>query len=322
MWYDHPTDDPWFYTSRTPETKEFNGEPVYRWSPIEPYRASILACIEEQEFCNPVRGRCLKFTQDANFSELYTSLGFTRGQAASAIRIVDTTFAFGLGFLVDMMAPGDALLASKTVREGSQYAQLPVTQWRSEVARWFSISLVLLQMGLLEGVTGPLDSEMRQLWVLERDPDLVANCRRQRFGNAAEARNFNLSVLVAVLAGGSVIAVLGSTIDKLVGFAQRVLRPASRGRFYWLLDSLFQHQRLAYEAAGVRPWLDADTVVPVSCGQVPETDLRIVSQPRLFHRMDAAHGASPLNDAKGIDGDSSTLDPYCIVSEIDPEARH
>ncbi|KAG7286926.1 hypothetical protein NEMBOFW57_006426 [Staphylotrichum longicolle] len=211
-----------------------------------------------------------------------------------------------------MMPSGDALLASKTVVDGSQIAQLPVTQWRSEVARWFSISLIILQMGLLEGATGPLDPEMKPYWVLDKDPDLITSCQRQRFGNAADARNFNLSVLIALLVGGSVIITLGSTIDKLVGFAQRLVRPTARGRFYWVLDSLFQHQRLAYEAAGVRPWLDADTVVPVAYGQAPEANLRVVSQPRLFHRMDAVHGAPFLSDAKDFEGDSQALDPYCI----------
>lgn len=322
MYYDHRVDDPWFYTTREPLiTETLNDNPVNIWVPYEQFLASILGCIEEQELCNPGSGRCLKFTEEANFPELFTSLGFTRGQIASARRIVSTTFRYSLGSLMHMMPSGDALLASKTVVDGSQIAQLPVTQWRSEVARWFSISLVILQMGLLEGATGPSDPEMKSYWVLDKDPDLITSCQRQRFGNAADARNFNLSVLIALLVGGSVIIVLGSTIDKLVGFAQRLVRPTARGRSYWVLDSLFQHQRLAYEAAGVRPWLDADTVVPVAYGQAPEANLRVVSQPRLFHRMDAVHGAPFLSDAKDFEGDSHALDPYCIVSEIDPEAR-
>ena len=273
MFYYHPTDDPWFYTTREPVIETlYQGKVVQMWQPIEHYLPSILGCIEEQEFCNPVDGRCKRFNHDTNLTELYASLAYSRGQMASATRIVDSaSVGSNLGFLVNMLADGDAVLASNTLWEGSQMAQLPVTQWKSEVGRWFSLSLILLQMGLIEDVTGPQDPELRASWVLRNHTDLIRSCERQRFSNAVDARNFNLSAIIAVLLAGSVIIILGFTIDTLVGFIQRIFRSTTKARYEWTMDGLFQQQRLALQAAGVEPWYDVDTVVPVS---VPRNDIQ------------------------------------------------
>jgi hypothetical protein len=212
------------------------------------------------------------------------------------------------------MLPGDVLLASKTVdSDGMQYAELPLTQWQSEVGRWFSISLILLQMGLLEGVTGPQDPLMRKFFLRYNSTDKIADCQRQRFRNAVDARNFNLTALIVVLVLGCIIIALGLTIDTAVGLIQKMSRRGTRLRYHWLIDGLFQQQRLAYEAADVRPWLDTDTYVPVSHAGIPPVDFSGASQPQFCHSTEG-NGRWAETEGKGHWGNND-IDPLCVVDE-------
>jgi hypothetical protein len=311
MYYYHRADDPWFYTTRTPDVMQFKNESIPLYRSREMWLPSILGCIEEQELCNPLHAKCASYTQGTNFTDLYSHLQLSPNQRASASRIFDATLSFSLGFLVDKL-PGDVLLASKSVWEGTQHEELPVTQWRAEVGRWFSISLILLQMGLLEGVTGPSDPSMRKLWIRYNTTSMIADCQRQRFRNVVDARNFNLASLIVVQVLGLAVIALGLTIDTAVGLIQAMSRRGTRLRYHWLRDGLFQQQRLAYTAAGVQPWLDTDTYVPVSHAHIPPLDCSDpLQQESGYSHNDNLVRVKP--DGKGHYG-YNDVDPLCLIN--------
>ncbi|KAK0704535.1 hypothetical protein B0H67DRAFT_591615 [Lasiosphaeris hirsuta] len=56
-------------------------------------------------------------------------------------------------------------------------------------------------------------------------------------------------------------------------------------RLQWLLDGIFQQQRLAYETVGVGGWRDADTKVPTTDeDDFAGIDASDMSHPRLQHK--------------------------------------
>jgi hypothetical protein len=159
------------------------------------------------------------------------------------------------------------ILASKTILGGSQYGQIPKDQWRTEVGRWFSTSLNVIQTGLVEFVTGPSNSGLRQYVTEISGADAPADCKRQRIRNVASVRNFNIVAVVIVVALGLVIIAVGLSIDTVVGWVENRLKRRSKRHLSWTLDGIFQQQRLVLEAAGAGGWSHTDTDIPTTVEQ-------------------------------------------------------
>jgi hypothetical protein len=74
---------------------------------------------------------------------------------------------------------------------------------------------------------------------------------------------------------------------------------------------MFQQQRLALEAAGVRPWLDAHTYVPICDTHIPPLDWRDPSHPRIYHRIEDNLLGTPTEYKRR--GNRDDMDPNCVV---------
>ncbi|KAF4461234.1 Cytochrome P450 [Fusarium albosuccineum] len=240
-----------------------------------------LMCVEEQELCNPNTHRCVKFTRSTNLHDFIPDLELSEAQRQTAVRIVLFVTTYHLSYVASRLPT--QLLASMTVLLRRQEMYLPKDQWRKEVSRWFSIVLHLLQTEFIEYVSGPSDPARLPFYnsVLGE----IDDCKKQRISNAPGFRNFDAVALITVLVAGGVIILFGLSVDTVVGYVQKKLRRGEHLRLGWLLDGVFQQQRLAFEAAGVGPWVDVDKVVPMTDEKhFPSVDLQDPLYPTLYKR--------------------------------------
>lgn len=287
--YTAPNYDPIFGTGMSINTTEFGA--LYNGSTT----LSILGCLQQYEICNPAGPGdpvCMvyKHSSHADYdpSAIFKSLGLSEKQLATFIRLD----AIQVGTNLAAVATGSLFLASRTLFRGFQWAQIPSTQWRLELSRWFSEGLVMMQQGFVDSATMP---ENNGLYFPELS-GAAASCKHQIVRNVTGLQNFNMLAIVIVLVLGSIIIVLGLTIDSIVGYVQRRFPGASEGWVHWTLDGVFQLQRLAYRGAGVRSWHDEDTYIPIVDGRaLPGVDPRTMAfaecgseeELRLMHREEA-----------------------------------
>lgn len=240
-------------------------------------------CVEEHVVCNPNKdgpGRCANFTRATPAIDPFDTLDLSETQKMTAARIILFLVPTGLSEIVSRTSP--QLLASMAVSLRQQFQPLRVDQWRREVARWFSIGLHLLQNDFIEYVSEPAEAT-RDLAHEEYETlgDLDF-CKKQRIGNVVGFQNFNAMALFAVLIIGIIIISAGLGIEILVGAAQKILRKGEQHRLQWIVNGIFQQQRLAYEAAGVQPWDKLDEFVPMTDeNNFPYVDTRDAKHPRL-----------------------------------------
>jgi len=294
MTYFDPVYDMWFLTDPQSTLNITNGgELVLLYTADRP--VTIMGCVEEQELCNPTiagEARCKRFTPSVSDNKLFSSINLNPAQIATARRLRIILLTNDLSYITWMIS--QPILASKTVIVGNQYAELPKDQWRTEVGRWFSISMIMIQSGFVDFVTGPSNPTLRQYVLPVNDTEGLEDCRRQRVRNVVGVRNCNLTAVLAVVIPGLFIIAVGLTLDTAVGCCQRRLRFGDGRRLHWLLDGIFQQQRLVYEAAGVRGWNDKDTNVPTTDEQhFPLIDANDKSYQRLENSLPRATSGEP-----------------------------
>ncbi|CAI7663903.1 unnamed protein product [Penicillium discolor] len=287
--YTEPNYDPIFRTGASITTPEFGV--LYNSSTS----LSILGCIEQYEICNPADPGdpvCMvyKRSSDAAYdpSAIAKPLRLSEKQLATFIRLDAIEFGTNLGAI----ATTSVFLASRTLLKGFQWAELPTTQWRLELSRWFSEGLAMIQQGFVDSATVSDNNGVR----LPQLSGTEASCKHQIVRNVTGLQNFDMLAIVIVLVLGSIIIVIGLTIDSIVGYVQRRFCGTSEGWVHWTLDGVFQLQRLAYRGAGVRSWRDEDTYIPIVDGRtLPGVDPQTMAfaergseeELRLMHNQEA-----------------------------------
>ncbi|KAK4446172.1 hypothetical protein QBC34DRAFT_441136 [Podospora aff. communis PSN243] len=275
--YPSPVLDPLFRTSPFPEPSP-NPPPVYL--PANP--VTVLICRETHNFCSPtyrshlvpnMKGYCApRGLPTKSDEEVFEGPGcFSEKQKATARRIRNLVPVGGIASVVQAL--DEPLMAGRTaVRKvggfgagWEQRGEVPVDQWKREVTRWFEVGLVMLQMGFFEG--GERE-EVRGL-VVER-----TECGMQRVGGVAGVKNLNLVGIVGTVGVGVFLVLLSWVVKPVVGWWQRrKSRGGQTGVMQWKMDGLFQIQRAAYEAAGVRGWDDRIAAVPTTAERVFPKDV-------------------------------------------------
>ncbi|KAJ5957343.1 hypothetical protein N7501_011622 [Penicillium viridicatum] len=287
--YTEPNYDPIFGTGMSINTTDLGM--LYNGSNI----ISVLGCLEQFEICNPAGPGdpvCMVYKHSSRADDdpyaIVKPLGLSEKQLATFIRLD----AIQVGANMAAVATGSLFLASRTLFRGFQWAEIPSTQWRLELSRWFSEGLAMMQQGFVDSATMP---ETNGLYFPELS-GTAASCKHQIVRNVTGLQNFNMLAIVIVLVLGSIIIVLGLTIDSIVGYVQRRFPGASAGWVHWTLDGVFQLQRLAYRGAGVRSWRDEDTYIPIVDGRaLPGVDPQTMAfaeygseeELRLMHGQDA-----------------------------------
>ncbi|KAH7057431.1 hypothetical protein B0J12DRAFT_414152 [Macrophomina phaseolina] len=269
MPYLSPVSDPWFATDPGPSRWiDALDVPIY----LQARPVSVLGCIEQHQLCRASASassadrQCTAPLSSRAIPAAALALGMSARQSATAMRLVSAAVVQQPDFsFIARMMPGDRLLAAKTLVTTTQYGALPADQWRAEVARWFGMSLALIQEGVVEYVVGPGPGSVGAPFVVEQaDGAALDDCASQRIRVGAGYTSFHLPALIVVVVVGCAVAVVGMFVDVVVGALQAWWRVGEYRRLQWVMDGAFQQQRLMYEAAGVGGWVDASSYVPVT----------------------------------------------------------
>lgn len=264
--------DPWFSVGAFEESTIItlsDGSRVPIYTPTR--EVTIVGCIERHQICTSSEAgnqRCTALSSLTDTNVQVDDLGLNSQQRAAATRILFNVLGIDLAFVAAQLQ-GDALVASRTVLEGMQQESLPSTQWRDEISRWFSIALILLQDGVVQYVTGPSRPEWVQYVSRNTNPEELADCASQRLRMSSSQQNFSLTGIIVVLVLGTLIIAIGLSIDTIAYWFRKRLPKGDQRSDEWVLDSVFQHQRLAYQGIGVKDWEEIDCFIPVSKQNFP-----------------------------------------------------
>lgn len=232
---------------------------------------TFIACTDQHQFCYPnpsSDGSCTPLTGSDYIGAAIDSMSKTDVQTEISMRIFD---GLSGNHILDVASSrgSSSLRAQEAVSLGSGSISIPLPndQWMIECRSWFNTALAKLQRSVVDYATGP--AHEGYMHYITQDPESDAwqqVCRSQRVKNPGGFQNFSLLGVTLILALGTVVILLGLTIDKIVGLVQRVFFPRAYGRLAWALDSKFQLQRMAFEGAGWNQW-DVGTsedVVPIT----------------------------------------------------------
>ncbi|GJN70034.1 hypothetical protein PLICBS_004086 [Purpureocillium lilacinum] len=140
--YYAPVYDMWFLKSNSFNESTLantSDGPVELWEPFHFVR--IMACEEVHQRCNrslpgAAVDQCANFTLAVDQVALSQKMALSPRQNSTWVRLraaLLETSLFDIAW--KLSKPIDA---ARSVLDGSQYAKLPVNQWRREVGRWFS----------------------------------------------------------------------------------------------------------------------------------------------------------------------------------------
>jgi hypothetical protein len=303
MDYDSPCLDPWF--SATQKLTAPGVAPYYeadQWS-------STLGCLDQHQIClDPSRaGTCTVFNGSLTLPLQLEGMDLSDTQIAIYTRL-DTALQFSSLFnSVNGRGPA-ALLASQTVYD--QFGQisqtsLPIDQWTKEVSSWFALQMALLQRGVVEYATGPsnlADDGHVVPPVTEASRKL---CSQQKVPLANGYQNFSLAGVIAILAVGGFVILVGLLIDVVLVAIQKRWFCDSYGWLAWTLDEKLQVQRLAQQNAGWGGyWIGELDGVPVTrdrelLGNYEGAGLeKKASRPAMVERWDSGMGERVMSGAE------------------------
>ena len=240
----------------------------------------IISCIEEHELCNPRApslSECRKFAPVDNPFAIASALSLNERQNGTALRVAINLIRQDLSQVVNF-APGDVVMAGKTVLNSEQYGILPADQWRREVRRWFAMALYLMQSDAVQFSTPQADATLAPFFKTITDEPWLTSCKNQRVRNMEGIRNFNFLAIVLILSIGAVVIVVGGFIEPFAGLLRRVSGRDEDRALTWVFDGVLQLQRLAYGAVGVEKWQPGVADVPTTDEKVwPVLDLKVVA---------------------------------------------
>ncbi|KAK6532389.1 hypothetical protein TWF281_006578 [Arthrobotrys megalospora] len=247
--YPATQNDAWF---RTDSQYGFALQPV-----------SVLACLEQRQFCNPSNGKCDTPSTSRISAYNSTELGWNNLQK-DAVRVLDRlTFPFfPISYLVDNRG-ASLLLADEQTTNGLSTTLSP-EQWKLEVTNFMNIALAGLKMAIVRFGTG----EQRQGPGYQRFLGDSEVCKRRMVKFRDDSGNYtsySLSGVLIIIFVGLAIILLSFAIEPVF---ERLAR-ASSGRMRtkyeaWKQDELLMLYSTSMERIGVGPWVMGKYDIPVS----------------------------------------------------------
>ncbi|KAH7077333.1 hypothetical protein FB567DRAFT_451564 [Paraphoma chrysanthemicola] len=221
---------------------------------------SVLACMEQYQFCNPRTDKCtnltgLYATQDAvNNGGLELS-----GRQQAAFKILwQAGWAMALQWTAKLMN-SRVLLAQDWVFTTTATGSGPLQsdQWQRESFNLHNLSLAVFQHRLNQYAapeTFQLSSNLNAADHLDvpTDPDMLDLCKRQRI---LTSKYYNVSVLgmSIILAVGTLLIIVSQVVEKIwFGYFNPESRLSKQAD--WTQTGTLQLHRQALEARGIGSW--------------------------------------------------------------------
>ncbi|CAK4034557.1 Hypothetical predicted protein [Lecanosticta acicola] len=241
---------------------------TYNFTVYEPhYSISLIGCTEQYQICLGEDGACtplvpmnLLLPAMSNLKGLRLAHTITAGRfSLSNIKSSISTVA--------SIGGANALLASRTLDDLEQMARLPKDQWRREVTNWFAVGLAQIQAKMLAYATGPNDPAFYP-YLNVSSAGYLHGCGNQRIHSASGQVNFDLAALIILIAVGAAFIVFGLAFESVMDWITKRRPQWRRKHAAWVVDGLFQIQKRALEAEGIKDWQFEESEVPISKEQV------------------------------------------------------
>jgi hypothetical protein len=180
-----PTNDPW-YRATTPVGDVTGTISVTSSETMEAYYsdepASPLACMEQEQFCNPnlpEDSRCTLLSGTFDVGSAASNL--FQGNASSNRFFWAYKAGFASSILLNWVVGilgSQALTARDSLSCGMQ-GSLPDNQWQLEVQHWHETSLASLQAFFINTATGPNDQQVLQWFQGPNNTEEYTLCKNQ-----------------------------------------------------------------------------------------------------------------------------------------------
>ncbi|KAK6357989.1 hypothetical protein TWF730_007343 [Orbilia blumenaviensis] len=247
----YPTtqNDPWF---RTDSVYPFALQPV-----------SVLACLEQRQFCNPSNGRCDTPATSRISASNSTVLGWDNLQA-DAVKVLDRiTFPFfPISYLVDNR--GASLLLADAQTTNGRSTNLSSEQWKLEVVNFMNIALAGLKMAIVRFGTG----EQQQGPGYQRFLADSEVCKRRMIkfrDDTGRYTSYSLSGILIIIFVGLAIIVLSFLVEPIFERLARTSTGSMREKYEaWKQDELLMLYTASMERIGVGPWVMGKYDIPIS----------------------------------------------------------
>lgn len=270
--YQDPINDTWFYANTTwNHTGAFAG--TYYISSLFP---SLMFCSEQHQFfnpnlqsigtgCTPLTGRTV--TRNNLEADQGQSIGLTRLQWATAYRLSQDLDQFTISAVLNYLGAASMLaqqgLGTLDYNQEFLSEDLNDNQWQYEIMNWHNITLANMQRRAIDYVSGPEDDFSRPYIVPPTTPEGRDMCFNQRLRFSTAMSFSGLGILI-FLCLGSFIIVTDLCLPIVVAFVQRHLQKGTSRRVAWIMDEMWQLQRMAYEGAGQALWRHDERMVPLT----------------------------------------------------------
>jgi hypothetical protein len=214
----------------------------------------VLGCAEQYQICGSgMVTNCTQLDSRWHVFQQLPEMDLNPAQLAIAEQFLNIsteanifTSVFGIG--------SSALLARDQVFSDILSGSLPSNQWQLEAENIFAMSLARMQSSIIEytskssavsqgeSITPPTSDQQQYL------------CNNQLMQNVGAYQSFYAAALVIVLAVGLFIAILGMTIDSIIGAWLSLFLTQQFRTEQWKTDNMFQQQRLAFSGRGHGTW--------------------------------------------------------------------
>ena len=226
---------------------------------------SVMACLDQHQFCNPSNSKCtpltglvpLTATQDQRFN-----IDLNPAQYSTALLIAVVIPRLSTYGSVHTRG-ANALRASETVHDNNVQIGLPNTQWMTEVSSWFGVSMAKLQQEIVQYAIGPAYVPEDYTIIGPSNKEERDICNNQIIRSTSGVISFSVLGVAIILIVGTVLIVTSLLLDTVMPFMRRMIGRNEYKSLHWVTDGTLQLQRLAYEEAGQGQWSGGDGSVPI-----------------------------------------------------------
>jgi len=248
--------DPWF--NMTVKTTTEIGGTIW----LAPREASILACLEQYQFC--VGGTCSKLDALHPLRQARYGLDLTPEQTAVADLLWKSLWAAQLQYVLFLV--GNQLLVANEAVMGSYYylrsLKLPVDQWVVEAQNMANTSLAVLQRRPVDYASPQTVLQDNPRQIVPPESDMARALCEKVIIRTARYTSFKVLGLLLLLLFTLLLAALNLALPRLASHPD------------WLRYGFFQLLRLALEGSGVGPWVGLANSCPALVGRSEEFSLR------------------------------------------------
>ncbi|KAE8446476.1 hypothetical protein EG329_011939 [Mollisiaceae sp. DMI_Dod_QoI] len=267
--YSQPSDDLWLsaHTKTVEQFQEASGPEVSINVYTQDQQVSVLACIEQQQICNPnpppnSTKTCTRFQSllSDTLEELDEVLSNSRQKMIARTILMGSTFS-SINEVVDQTP----LLAQALATSGMSLP-LPPNQWILEAQNWFSIGLFNMQRLMVDFVTGPTTRYQQFVpanqW--SNNTDLRWLCDNQII-RRTNYTNFHTLSFGLIFGLGILVFAVNQSIETIVGWARMKWRTGRWRQRAWWAEGTLQLQRRVFEGMGIKDWeMDEWNRVPIT----------------------------------------------------------